>query len=273
MIQRCKTGALTATSATKLLGTSFAAGARRSVHTLRDRILRVKKIAHRAQQLTRLGLSAVEYVRGAAIPAMLYGSEIMGMSDSMTHDACVVAAAALAPPTAGKDPTLVVHAAAVHSIDTNPVVMANVAPIKTWACAWWDSWEEPDALVDAFKKGNTKVSNAWPLPWNAVNGPAAALAATCRRLRWRTDDGKLFRDDVGDLLDASRDSPKAFANAARRSAVRLQTDAMLKSIPAAAPKGCDISFHSTFAASNEREGGRKYVLVDLVPFLRPLYRG
>ena len=99
---------------TKLLGTSFAAGARRSVQTLQARITKVKKSAHRAQQLARLGLSAIDYVRGAAIPAMLYGCDTMGVADSMVQDACVVAAEALAPPTSGKNPTLVLHAASVH---------------------------------------------------------------------------------------------------------------------------------------------------------------
>ena len=97
MLQHCRSGVLTATRATKLLGTSFAAGAGRAVAVLRDRIAKVKKVAHRAQELSRLGLSAVEYVRGAAIPAMLYGCEVTGVSDSMTHDACIVAAAALTP--------------------------------------------------------------------------------------------------------------------------------------------------------------------------------
>ena len=136
MLLHCRTNALTAAKSAKLLGTSFAAGSARAVKALRDRITKVRRIAHRAQQLAQLGLSAVEYVRGAAIPAMLYGCEVSGVSDTMVDDAVSVAAAALAPPTAGKNQTLVLHAASVHSQATNPTMAANLAPIKAWSTAW-----------------------------------------------------------------------------------------------------------------------------------------
>lgn len=258
---------------TKLLGTSFAAGARRSVQTLQARITKVKQSAHRAQQLARLGLSAIDYVRGAAIPAMLYGCDTMGVADSMVNDACVVAAEALAPPTSGKKPTLVLHAASVHSQDVNPAMTANVLPIKAWSTAWWEAWKQPDMLMDTFIKADAKIARATSNKWAAVSGPASAVVATCARLGWRSDDGRVFTDDVGNVLDAALDPPKAFANAARRSTIRHNTDEVMKILPAARPEQCDVPFHSTFGAHNSRLGGRRTVLVDLVPYLKPLYKG
>ena len=85
------------------------------MRVLQARIIQTKKVVHKIQQLGRLGLSAVEYVRGAAVPAMMYGCEITGMGDAMVTEATRVAAAALTPPSAGKNPTMTMHAAAVHS--------------------------------------------------------------------------------------------------------------------------------------------------------------
>ena len=272
MMHWCKSR-ITAVGSAKLLGTSFAAGARRTVDTLRARILRVKKIAHRAQQLARLGLSAVEYVRGAAVPAMLYGCETAGVANTMLDDACTVAAAALAPPTAGKDPVMVLHAAATHTHDVNPTMAAHVGPIKTWATAWWDGWADKQTMSDTYTASSKKVNRAGTDSWNVVNGPAAALAATLRRLKWRSNDGRVFHDDVGNQLDVNLDSPKAFANAARRSVVRYNTDKAMTHLPPAEPKTADVNSHSTFAAANARAGGRRHVLVDLTSFVRPLYKG
>jgi hypothetical protein len=86
-------------------------------------------------------------------------------------------------------------------------------------------------------------------------------------------DGVLFTDDVGMKMDITVDPPQVFANAALRSVARLNLDAVLKHLPAAKPSGDDIPKHSAFSVANERDGGRRSVLVSLVPFLRPLYRG
>jgi hypothetical protein len=124
-----------------------------------------------------------------------------------------------------------------------------------------------------FRRNSNKVKNAQPSHWSSVRGPAAAVAATCIRLQWRSEDGVHFRDDVGALLDITLDSPQVFVNAAKRSVTRLNLDAVIAHMPAVAPQSDDILKHSAFSVSNERDGGRRSVLVDLVPFLRPLYRG
>ena len=71
-----------------------------------------------------MGLSAIDYVRAAGIPQMMYGCEVMGMADTMVTDAVRVTAKALAPPTPGKNPTLVMHAAGIHSHSVDPRVPA-----------------------------------------------------------------------------------------------------------------------------------------------------
>ena len=128
-------------------------------------------------------------------------------------------------------------------------------------------------MTETYRDCKSKADATGDHNWNSVCGPAAAMIATCQRLGWRSSDGKVFQDDVGGSLDITLDPPKAFSNAARRSVSRLLTDKMVASVPSAEPKGADVSFHSTFSAENARDGGRRFILVDLTSFLRPLYRG
>ena len=273
ILARCKTGALKAASHTKLLGTAYAAGGRRCVQNMLARMVKVQKLVNRVQQLARLGISAIEYVRSAAVPAMLYGVEIFGMSDTMLADATRIAAAAISAPTAGKNPVLVMHAASVHSEAVNPTVMANVGPVKAWSTAWWDGWAPPGDLSEAYKRAKRDVDTTKPLHWQAVKGPVGAMVATCARLKWRSEDGRVFLDDLGEELDTRLDSPEVFANAAKRSATRLCLDMVTTELPATDPHYADARVHSAFGAQNERSGGRRTVLVNLTATLRPLYRG
>ena len=142
----------------------------------------------------------------------------------MLEDAARVAASALTP-TAGENPTMVMHTAAVHSEAVSPNMAANLEPIKAWATACWEGWADTDHMTMLFKHSDCKLKNTQPNHWNSVNGPAAAaaVAATCMRLQWRSEDGRHFRDDVGMHLDTKFDPPQAFANATNRSATRLST--------------------------------------------------
>ena len=204
---------------------------------------------------------------------MIYGSEVMGMSNSMAQEATRVAAAALTPPTRGKNPVLVMHAASIHSVAVNPNVAINVGAIKAWSTAWWEGWAKTDDMIRVYKHVKIGIDKAQPNHWGIVKGPSGAVAATCLRLQWRSDDGRHFRDDIGAHLDAKLDPPEAFANAARRSVERLSLDAVIEQLPAAAPAVADVSAYSTFGAENERDGGRRSIMVNLSSCLRPLFRG
>ena len=97
---------------------------------------------------------------------MVYGCEILGMSDSMARDAVRGAAAALTPPTAGKNPVLVMHAASIHSEGVNPNVAVNVEPIKAWTVAWWGGWATQQQLMTAHKAVKASVIKAQPNHWS-----------------------------------------------------------------------------------------------------------
>ena len=60
---------------------------------------------------------------------MMYSCDITGMADTALRDAVRISSAIVAPPTSGKNPTLVMHAMKVHSDAIDPRVLANTAPI------------------------------------------------------------------------------------------------------------------------------------------------
>ena len=103
------------------------------------------------QALRKLGLSAVDYMRTAGIPQMLSGCDVLGMSDTMLHEAVKTSAALVAPPTSGKNPRLVMHAMKVHSEAIDPRILGSTSPITAWARAWWEGWTKGDALQKSFR--------------------------------------------------------------------------------------------------------------------------
>ena len=212
-------------------------------------------------------------MRTAGIPQMMYGCEIMGVADTTLDSAVRIAAAAMAPPTAGKNPKLVMHAMSVHSDTVDPRYNGNTTPISTWALAWWDGWTKGQQLLDAFRMISADSGTSMACHWNTVTGPVRALIATCQRLKWSSADGRKFTDDTGVVWDVALDPPAAIAAAARRSTKRLATDAILRELPTAKPQHDDIRHHSAHAAELGRSGCRTSVHVNLVPALRPLYKG
>ena len=123
-----------------MLGVSVGGGRRRSVAVLKGRLKVTRGRIPRVRQLRRMGLSAVEHTRAAGVPAMLYGVEVTGISDTMLQQARAAAAHACAPAAAGKNPAMVLHAVSVHTPAVDPAYIAHTAPIKSWALAWWEGW-------------------------------------------------------------------------------------------------------------------------------------
>lgn len=270
---RTRTRALKPARSTKLLGTAFAAGTRRSTRVLKARIKAVKQRTSRVQALRRQGLSSIDYVRSAGIPAMLYQSEIMGLSNSTLAQATRTAAALVAPPTAGKNPTLVMHATALHTDAADPRLIANVAPFKTWATAWWEGWASDLQLMTEYQNALQRLGRTSQICWNKVRGPAAALVATGSRIGWTSEDGRRFVDDIGALWDMALDSPRAIADAVMRSAKRHNFDQALAELPTARPHELDVRHRSAACGRAVATGKRTCIYIDTYASIRKLHRG
>ena len=273
VLASCKTATLRPTSTTKLLGSGYTAGKRRTAKVIKDRIRKVKEAVPAVQALRRLGLSAVDYVRTAGIPQMLYGADVMGVADSVLDSAVRVSSHMVAPPTAGKNPFLVMHAMKVHSEAIDPRFVGNGAPINAWATAWWDNWATRKDLQSAFSMASAGAGTLGKVAWNSVKGPCKAVIATCQRIGWSSTDGRRFRDDVGATWDCALDPPEVINQAVKRSVRRANMDGVLKELSMAAPTSTDIPHHSAGTANLRRLGCRTHVCVDLSSYLRPLYKG
>ena len=128
-------------------------------------------------------MSAVQYVQAAGVPAMMYGIENVGISDATLKKTIGLAAAAVTPPTMGKNSRLALHAVAPLCTAADHSYAAHVTPIKTWATAFWDGWASRTDMKKACQYAANKVNGAKGTAWNLVHGgPATALAATCRRI-------------------------------------------------------------------------------------------
>ena len=251
----------------KLLGADFTGSRRRSTHVQVKRINGFAAKIGRIRAIRQQGLSAVQYVQAAGIPAMMYGVDCAGISDTNLKKANGLAAAAIAPPALGKNARMTLHAAAPVCTSVDPSYAAHVSPIKTWATAWWDGWMDSTAMRMAYKSAASNLKEAKSSAWSRVHGPAAALVATCKRIGWRSSDGRTFKDDVGATHDVALDPPTSIAAAAQRSVRRWCLRQVFAELPPAAPVGNASTRQPTTDVPPSR------TLIDVSHALKPLYKG
>ena len=127
---------------------------------LKDRVLKFKAKIPRIHALRRLRVRTATIARAAGTPAVTYGVETCGMSDTHLGDARGVVARAAAPEGCGKDLNLVLLCPAGPSGTLDPAFDAHVVPIARWAQAWFEGWQLHDHLSTAFENAKHKVQQA-----------------------------------------------------------------------------------------------------------------
>ena len=250
----------------KLLGVGLAGGKKRTVKIQAKRIDAFASKIRRIQAVRRQGVSAAQYVQAAGVPAMMYGVECSGLADTTLKHTVSLAAAAITPPTRGKNPRLSMHAVAPVCTSADPSYAAHVTPIKSWATAYWEAWADRMDMSRAYENAANKLSKAKGTAWRHVDGPATALVATCKRIGWSSEDGRRFRDDLGQVHDIALDSPLAVAAAATRSVRRWCLRQTSTELPSAAPPNAAARDAPADGSPPSR------ALVDLTQALKPLYK-
>ena len=109
---KTRTKALRPVKHAKLLGMGLAGGKKRTVRIQNKRIDAFASKIRRIQAIRRQGVSAVQYVQAAGVPAMMYGVECSGIADSSLKQVVGLAASAITPPARGKNARLSMHAVA-----------------------------------------------------------------------------------------------------------------------------------------------------------------
>ena len=223
----------------KLLGTDAAGGRRRSTKAFKNRIKQVARRVKRFHDLRRVGVNVKQMTRAAATPAISYGMDIMGLSDSALLDARRLTLRAAAPPNAGKNVD-----AALAALDGKDGTMdvafdAHLLGLRHFAHAHWEGWFDSKTLTEAFQFGATRVAKAVGSPWHSVHGPITALVATLQRLGWCMPSAFEAIDDLGCSWSFVRDPPAVIVDAGKRSVRRWRYLRIIKDIPGLIPDDID----------------------------------
>ena len=136
--QGTRTRKVSATTHLKLLGTDSIRGKRRATVIFQHRLEDLGTGSARHQALRASGVNSNQMVRTAAVPAVMYGCEMIGLPNAMLHDTqCQVVAAAAAAPSAGdKSPDMVRRVIHGENGTLDSAFDAHVVPIKHWPLAY-----------------------------------------------------------------------------------------------------------------------------------------
>ncbi len=199
----------------KLLGTDTVGGRRRCTQTFRQRLKVFSGSIGRFQALRKIGTNSTQMVRTAGIPALLYGCETFGVSDTTLDTTRSKVAKAASRDSCGRNPVLTLLALDGEEGTLDPAFEAHVSPVQHWALAIWDDWFPAQVICRAYVAANDKLRHCGTHIWQRVNGPATALVATVSRLGWKMESPFTVTADDGQQLDFRLDPPVAVARAVK----------------------------------------------------------
>ena len=110
------------------------------------------KRSARLHAVRHVGVNTKQMVRAMGSPSVTYGVETIGICDSALHAMRSKIAAAAAPQAGGKNPDLTLYALDGSAGTLDPAFACHTMPVKHWAHAWWERWEEPVTLELAFQE-------------------------------------------------------------------------------------------------------------------------
>ena len=201
------------TTRAKLLGVDSVGGGRRSTATFRARLSAFSETVNKYQSLRRAGANTVQMVRTAGPPALMYGCECFGVSDTNLEKARGKIVKAAAPEACGKNPEIAMVALDGETGTIDPAFPAHVGPVQHWANAVYDKWFSQASLSSTFKAADDKLSKVTGNTWSNVFGPATAVVATVHRIGWTMLAYDTVQTDLGQKLDLNLDSPAAVGRA------------------------------------------------------------
>ena len=136
----------------KMLGYETTAGRGRVTSGIKKRISKFKVKANRIKKLRGTGINVKAITRATGMPAMAYGLDATGASDSMLATIRRTVAHATTPSTAGGnlDCTLMAMDGAAGRLD--PVFDAHALPIMTWARAVFCGWRPHERMQEQWRR-------------------------------------------------------------------------------------------------------------------------
>ena len=223
----------------KILGAPHGGGARRCVKPLRSRINVFRDKIDNIQAVRAVGVHTHTIVRAAGTPAITYGVEVMGMSDTHLEDARRSIAQAAAPERGGKDYNLVLYVLDGLRGTLDPAFDAHVLPVLFYCQCWWEQWHDTTYISQSFNDATAKLQGAKRSFWDMVSGPIAAMIASLKRLKWLTPYPDTLVDDTGYVYKVRLDPPVVIAEGVRRSVRRWRLARVLEKYPSIMPSSPD----------------------------------
>ena len=142
---------------------------------------------------------------------MTYGQSITEVSNTtlLAQRRAVAAAVAPAAGTRGQCMEMALALADGNAKGrADPAFDAHAMPIGQWAQAVWHQWLPLSALDKITTKAKRAVRMLQPCQiWSHVNGPAAAMVASARRIGWTVCDAMHLITDEGVSLNLTSDPP------------------------------------------------------------------
>ncbi len=225
----------------KLLGTDTVGGRRRTTVTFLQRVQTFSEARPKLQSLRQSGVNSVQMVRAAGTPAIMYGCEVMGLSDSALHLARSRIASAASAPTGGKNPELLMYIIDGPFGTLDPAFEAHAAPVLLWAIAVWHAWFSRQQFEQAFQQASFKLATKeGDSCWCLVTGPMTALLASLKRIGWLMPNAFEVVDDLGTTWYFGVDSPGAIAAACKDAVRRWRLKRVGTILPGLIPDKCDV---------------------------------
>ena len=236
---------ITHSRAAKLLGADNAAGRRRSTRVARTRVAKVKRSIGKYRQMRRQGIKTRVLARAAATTSITYAADAMGTSDAVLNTMRMTTAHAIAAPTGGKNPDLILFSSDLHTGTADPAFMVHQLPVKHWALAWWEGWQSPPRLRAAFVAARAKLLRARGSPWQRATGATAGYILTLERLNWQPH-AEYAVDDIGRTWCFISDPPAAIMIGVRDSVRRWRARRIASLIPGLLPDEPDVDTGERF---------------------------
>jgi len=234
------TGKLKPVRAAKLLGAPSGGGKRRAVKVSWARVRKFGRRVRKIHVLRKLSINTRIVVRAAGTPAITYGCEISGMSDSHLSAARTAIATAIAPASGGKNAEMVLFAMDANGSTVDPAYDAHVLPIRAWSLAHWERWQPQQALEQSFEHEVARLRAAKRTPWDLVTGPVGTFVASVWRLGWHFLGPTTCRTADGLEVNFVLDSPASITATARHAVRRWQLACASRLLPAMIPDGDDL---------------------------------
>ena len=217
----------------RFLGADSGGGRRRGAKVLTARLVRFRARRRRYQMLRRAGVRTARLVRTGGKAAMVYGQNVMGVSNGLLQRQRRAVASVTSAEGAGKQLDLaLIFADKSVSDQTDPAFEAHLAPIVSWARMVWNGFMSDTPLKTTVGAALVELKRAASL-WRRVTGPARSMIASAWRLGWTVAHFHTLRTDQDNVLNLKQVAPMTIKEEVINAVKRWQW----RRVAAVAPAG------------------------------------